>query len=100
MVKINSALLLYFAAVIFYVIAVMIGSDNLELFCKPIIIPSIYYFYYISVKGKANFLFTIFILLDKIFYYILKKRNIILVMFRFILYFYYYSIFYIMFYHL
>ncbi|MFI0426148.1 MAG: hypothetical protein ACH34V_04245 [Flavobacterium sp.] len=62
MVKINSALLLYFVAVIFYVIAVMIGSDNLELFCKPIIIPSIYYFYYISVKGKANFLFTISIL--------------------------------------
>lgn len=33
MVKINSALLLYFAAVIFYAIALMIGSDNLELFC-------------------------------------------------------------------
>jgi hypothetical protein len=39
-------------------IAVLIGSDNLELFSKPIIIPSIYYFYYISVRGKINYLFS------------------------------------------
>lgn len=58
MVKVNSALLLYFTAFILYVIAVLIDSDNLELFSKPIIIPSIYYYYYISVRGKINYLFS------------------------------------------
>lgn len=66
MIKVNSALILYFSAVIFYVLAVIIGSDNLELFSKPIIIPSIYYFYYTSVKGKINYLFSFSIL----FYFI------------------------------
>ena len=58
MVKVNSALILYFTAFVLYMIAVLIGSDNLELFSKPIIIPSIYYFYYISVRGKINYLFS------------------------------------------
>ena len=62
MVKVNSALILYFIAFIFYIIAVLIGSDNLELFSKPIIIPSIYYYYYISVRGKVNYLFSFSIL--------------------------------------
>ena len=62
MVKVNSALILYFIAFIFYRIAVLIGSDNLELFSKPIIIPSIYYFYYISVRGKIDYLFSLSVL--------------------------------------
>lgn len=62
MIKVNSALLLYFTAFIIYVIAVLIGSDNLELFSKPIIIPSIYYFYYISVRGKIDYLFSFSVL--------------------------------------
>ena len=62
MVKVNSALFLYFAAILLYVVAVLIGSDNLELFSKPIIIPSIYYFYYTSVKGKISYLFTFSVL--------------------------------------
>ena len=62
MVKVNSALILYFIAFIFYIIAVLIGSDNLELFSKPIIIPSIYYFYYISVRGKIDYLFSLSVL--------------------------------------
>lgn len=62
MVKVNSALILYFTAFVLYTIAVIIGSDNLELFSKPIIIPSIYYFYYVSVRGKINYLFSFSIL--------------------------------------
>ena len=62
MLKVNSALILYFIAFILYVIAVLIGSDNLELFSKPIIIPSIYYFYYISVRGKIDYLFSLSVL--------------------------------------
>ena len=62
MLKVNSTLILYFIAFIFYIIAVLIGSDNLELFSKPIIIPSIYYFYYISVRGKIDYLFSLSVL--------------------------------------
>ena len=62
MVKVNSALILYFTAFVIYMIAVIIGSDNLELFSKPIIIPSIYYFYYISVRGKIDYLFSLSVL--------------------------------------
>ena len=62
MVKVNSALILYFTAFVIYMIAVIIGSDNLELFSKPIIIPSIYYFYYISVRGKIDYLFSFSVL--------------------------------------
>ena len=62
MLKVNSALILYFTAFILYVIAVLIDSDNLELFSKPIIIPSIYYFYYISVRGKIDYLFSLSVL--------------------------------------
>src|SRR5574343_353837 len=78
MVKINSALLLYFVAVIFYVIAVMIGSDNLELFCKPIIISSIYYFYFIgqdflfySKKKKYNISNVSFYIVLLLLFYLL-----------------------------
>ena len=53
--KVHSALILYLAAILVYVMAVLFGSDNLELLIKPIIIPSVYYFYYISVKGKISF---------------------------------------------
>lgn len=62
MIKINSALILYFTALLLFIISVLIDSDNLELFSKPIIIPSIYYFYYISVRGKINYLFSFSIL--------------------------------------
>lgn len=62
MIKVNSALILYFTAFVLYIIAVLIGSDNLELFSKPIIIPSIYYFYYINVRGKINYLFSFSVL--------------------------------------
>ncbi|MBE9576927.1 hypothetical protein [Flavobacterium proteolyticum] len=62
MIKVNSALILYFTAFVIYIIAVFIDSDNLELFSKPIIIPSIYYFYYISVRGKIDYLFSFSVL--------------------------------------
>lgn len=58
MIKINSALLFYLVAFILYSCSVFLQSENLELFSRPIIIPSIYYFYYISVKGKVSFLFS------------------------------------------
>jgi hypothetical protein len=60
--KVHSALILYLAAILVYVMAVLFGSDNLELLIKPIIIPSVYYSYYISVKGKISFLFSFSIL--------------------------------------
>lgn len=58
----NSALVLFLVALILYVIALFIDSPDLELFSRPIIIPSIFYYYYIKVKGSINFLFSISIL--------------------------------------
>lgn len=62
MIKVNSGLILYFTAFVLYLLAVLIGSDNLELFSKPIIIPSIYYYYYIRVRGRIDYLFTFSVL--------------------------------------
>ena len=62
MIKVNSALILYCTAFTLYVIAVFIGSDNLELFSKPIIIPSIYYYYYISDRSRIDYLFSFSVL--------------------------------------
>ncbi len=62
MIKINSALLLFFFAFALYLLSVIFNNDNLELFSKPIILPSIYYYYYTKVKGKINYLFTLSIL--------------------------------------
>ena len=63
MIKLNSALLLYFIAIILFVIASIFGNENLELFSKPMIIPSLFYYYYIRVRGRINFLFSFSILL-------------------------------------
>ena len=57
--KINSELGFYFGALILYVVSVVFGCSYLELFSNPAIIPSIFCFYFISVKGKINILFTI-----------------------------------------
>ena len=62
MIKLNSALLFYFTALLLYACSIFFDSQNLELFCRPVIIPSVYYFYFTSVKGKVNFLFSISIL--------------------------------------
>jgi hypothetical protein len=94
MVKVNSALILYFTAFVLYIIAVLIGSDNLELFSKPIIIPSIYYFYYISVRGKINYLFSFSVLsffIGEILHLISREEfNISGLIFLLIPYFYYF----------
>lgn len=58
----NSALVLFFGALILYILALFIDSSNLELFCRPVIIPSLFFYYYIKVKGKVNLLFSISIL--------------------------------------
>lgn len=62
MIKVNSAIVLFIIALVLYLLSIIINNDNLELFSKPIIIPSIYYYYYTKVKGKINFLFTLSIL--------------------------------------
>ncbi len=55
----NAALVLFFGAIVLYVISFFIDSPNLELFSRPVIIPTIYYYYYVAVKGKVNILFSI-----------------------------------------
>lgn len=92
MVKSNSALILYFTSFTLYVIAIFIRSDNLELFSKPIIIPSIYYYYYISVRGKIDYLFSFSVLsffIGEILHLISKEDfNIIGLVFLLIPYFF------------
>jgi hypothetical protein len=60
--KLNAALTLFAVALILYITALLIDSPDLELFSRPIIIPSIYYYYYIKVRGSINLLFSISIL--------------------------------------
>ena len=60
--KFNAALILFAVALILYVTSLFTDSPNLELFSRPVIIPSIYYYYFIKVKGNINFLFSISIL--------------------------------------
>lgn len=72
----NSALVLFFGALILYMIALFIDSSNLELFCRPVIIPSLFFYYYIKVNGKLNLLFSISILsyfVGEILYLISEK---------------------------
>lgn len=55
----NAALVLFFGALILYLVSFFINSSDLELFSRPVIIPAIYYYYYVSVKGKINILFSL-----------------------------------------
>lgn len=57
--KINSAIVLFFVALLLYIFSIFSENSNLELFSGPIIIPSIYYYYLVSVKGRVNLLFSI-----------------------------------------
>lgn len=62
MIKLNPAILLYLTALILYACSIFFENQNLELFCRPIIIPTVYYFYFTCVRGRINYLFTISIL--------------------------------------
>lgn len=59
MIKIKPSLLLYFTSSFLYLLSVLIDNENLSLITKPIIIPSILYFYFIQIKFKTNFLFIL-----------------------------------------
>lgn len=59
MIKINSALLLYFVAAVLYICSIYFNNEDLQLFSRPVILPSIFYYYYTSVKGKVNLLLSL-----------------------------------------
>ncbi|MFD2909359.1 hypothetical protein ACFSX9_11535 [Flavobacterium ardleyense] len=60
--NLNPALVLFFSALALYLISLFLDSPHLELFCRPVIIPAIFYYYYTSVKGRINLLFSLTIL--------------------------------------
>lgn len=54
----NPSLVLYFVATIFAIIGVTFNYETFELLAKPMIVPSIYFFYVQLCKGEINLLFT------------------------------------------
>lgn len=56
------ALLLYFAAVLVYMIALVMGNEELLLLSKPVIVPSIIFYYFLE-KKEINWSYLIMIVL-------------------------------------
>ena len=55
----SPSLFLYFVATILAIVAVAFDIETLELVAKPMIVPSIYFFYVNQAKGEINLLFSI-----------------------------------------
>lgn len=58
MVKINASLSLYFIVSLLYLFSIIIDNENLSLITKPIIIPSIVFFYFLETKKNVNYWFV------------------------------------------
>lgn len=54
MAKKNPSIILFSIAGILYFISVMLNNEYLALFTKPILIPSIFVYYFIESRGKIN----------------------------------------------
>jgi uncharacterized membrane protein YhhN len=61
--RLNASLILYFASGFLYLLSVIIGSENLSLIAKPIIIPSIVVFYFMEVRNQINLWFVVSLIL-------------------------------------
>ena len=59
MPKFHASLCLYFISGFLFVIAIAINSEILTLIAKPIIIPSLLFYYFSRIKKKANDLFVL-----------------------------------------
>ncbi|MEQ3690474.1 MAG: hypothetical protein ABNG98_03045, partial [Flavobacterium sp.] len=57
--KINPSIILFGLAGVLYFFSVIVGNEYLGLMTKPMIIPSIFVYYYFASKGKINFWFLI-----------------------------------------
>uniref|UniRef100_UPI00404AAC17 lysoplasmalogenase family protein n=1 Tax=Flavobacterium sp. TaxID=239 RepID=UPI00404AAC17 len=55
--KLNASLFLYFSAFFLYLLSILISSENLSLIAKPIIIPSIFAYYFLKLKSNFNYWF-------------------------------------------
>lgn len=63
MPRVNASLILYFLSGFLYVIFASIGNEFLTLVTKPIIIPSIIFYYFTQLKRKGDDLFVISLVL-------------------------------------
>ena len=63
MPRVNASLILYFLSGFLYVIFASIGNEFLTLVTKPIIIPSIIFYYFTQLKRKGDDLFVISLLI-------------------------------------
>ena len=58
MVKKNPSVILFCIAGIIYFFSVLMNNEYLALLAKPIIIPSMFVYYFIESRGKLNYLFV------------------------------------------
>jgi len=57
------SLVLYFTACTLYMLAVVVKNENLLLLAKPVIVPSIMFYYWQEVKGKVSLEYLTIVLL-------------------------------------
>ncbi len=58
MIKKNPSIVLFSIAAILFFISVVLDNDYMALLTKPIIIPSLFFYYFIESKGKINTFFV------------------------------------------
>lgn len=89
------SLTLYFLAVFITILGVILENEAMILFAKPIIIPSIFFYYLSYNKGKANcvfvFIFLLYFITDMLVVLDIKHNSIVVIMlnaFAYLLIFY------------
>ena len=63
MPKINASLILYAVSGVLYVIAASISNESLTLIAKPVIIPSIVFYYFTQIRRRSDDLFVLSLIL-------------------------------------
>lgn len=63
MPKVNASLILYAISGILYIVSASIGSESLTLITKPIIIPSIVFYYFTQIRRRSDDLFVLSLIL-------------------------------------
>lgn len=63
MPKLNASLILFAISGILYIISVCIGYESLSLIAKPIIIPSIVFYYFTQIRRRSDDLFVLSLIL-------------------------------------
>lgn len=63
MPKLNASLILFAISGVLYIIAASIGNESLALITKPVIIPSIVFYYFTQIRRRSDDLFVLSLIL-------------------------------------